>query len=54
MMIMVRAIYENGVLRPAEPLPLPEGVTVAVTITAAEPSHSLIRAPSLEEENYTR
>jgi predicted DNA-binding antitoxin AbrB/MazE fold protein len=54
MTITVRAVYENGVLRPVEPLALPEGVTVAVTITAAGPSHSVMRAPSLEEESYAR
>ena len=54
MTITVRAVYENGVLRPVEPLALPEGVTVAVTITAAGPSHSVMRAPSQEEESYSR
>jgi len=54
MTITVRAVYENGVLRPVEPLALPEGATVAVTITAAGPSHSVMRAPSLEEESYAR
>ena len=54
MTITVRAVYENGVLRPVEPLALAEGETVAVTITAAGPSHSVMRAPSLEEESYSR
>ncbi len=54
MTIMIRAVYENGVLRPVEPLALAEGATVAVTITAAGPSHSVMRAPSLEEESYAR
>ena len=53
-MITVRAVYENGVLRPTEPLALPEGVSVAVTITALGPSHSAMRPPSLEEESYAR
>ena len=35
MKITVRAVYENGVLRPVEPLALPEGESVAVTIDAA-------------------
>ncbi len=54
MTIMIRAVYENGVLRPVEPLALPEGATVAVTITATGPSHSVMRAPSLEEESYAQ
>jgi len=54
MTITVQAVYENGVLRPVEPLALPEGVTVAVTITAAGPFHSVMRAPSQEEESYAR
>jgi predicted DNA-binding antitoxin AbrB/MazE fold protein len=54
MTITVQAVYKNGVLRPVEPLALPEGVTVAVTITAAVPFHSVMRAPSQEEESYSR
>ncbi len=54
MTIMVRAVYENGVLRPVEPLALPEGVTVALTITAAGPFHTVMRPPSQEEESYSR
>jgi len=33
----VRAIYENGVLRPVEPLQLKEGAAVEVTVRAEEP-----------------
>jgi predicted DNA-binding antitoxin AbrB/MazE fold protein len=54
MTIMVRAVYENGVLRPVEPLGLPEGVTVSVTITSAGPALPVIRRPSSEEECYAR
>jgi predicted DNA-binding antitoxin AbrB/MazE fold protein len=32
MAITVEAVYENGVLRPAEPLPFPEHERVRVTI----------------------
>lgn len=32
----LKAIYENGVLRLQEPLPLPEGAEVEVTVTASE------------------
>jgi predicted DNA-binding antitoxin AbrB/MazE fold protein len=34
MPITVEAIYEGGVLRPAQPLPLPEYVKVRLTIEA--------------------
>lgn len=37
MSITVEAVYENGVLRPAQPLPLGENEKVSVTI---EPSSS--------------
>jgi len=30
------AVYENGVLRPSEPLPLGEGERVEVTVTTGE------------------
>ena len=30
----LKAVYENGVLRPSEPLPLSEGQTVEVTVMA--------------------
>jgi predicted DNA-binding antitoxin AbrB/MazE fold protein len=34
MAITVEAVYENGVLKPAQPLPFPEHATVRVTIQA--------------------
>ena len=34
----VTATYENGLLRPAEPLPLKEGEQVEVTVTTPEDS----------------
>jgi predicted DNA-binding antitoxin AbrB/MazE fold protein len=37
-MITVRAIYENGLLRPAHPLPLAEGETVEITVANASPA----------------
>ena len=40
MAITVEAIYENGVLKPAEPLPLKEHEKVCITI---RPSVSLAR-----------
>jgi predicted DNA-binding antitoxin AbrB/MazE fold protein len=54
MKITVRAVYENGVLRPVEPLTLPEGETVAVTIDATGPARSAMQPPSPEEEDYAR
>ena len=36
----LKAIYENGVLRLKEPLPLPEGAQVDVTVTASEENYA--------------
>lgn len=36
MAITVEAVYENGVLRPAQPLPLKEHETVRVTILTGD------------------
>lgn len=36
MTITVDAVYENGILRPAQPIPLEEGAGVRVTVTTAE------------------
>jgi predicted DNA-binding antitoxin AbrB/MazE fold protein len=38
MSITVEAIYENGVLKPAQPLPLQERETVRVTVEEKQPS----------------
>ena len=37
MAIVVEAVYENGVLRPAEPLPLGEHEKVRVTVETEKP-----------------
>jgi predicted DNA-binding antitoxin AbrB/MazE fold protein len=37
MAFTVEAVYENGVLKPAEPLPLKEHEKVSVTVEAARP-----------------
>ena len=37
MALTVEAVYENGVLRPAEPLPLKEHEKVRVTVEPARP-----------------
>jgi predicted DNA-binding antitoxin AbrB/MazE fold protein len=52
--ITVRAIYENGVLPPVEPLTLPEGEAVDLTIATTQPVAPMLRAPTPEEEDYSR
>jgi predicted DNA-binding antitoxin AbrB/MazE fold protein len=36
MAIIIEAVYENGVLKPTQPLPLPEHAKVQITLRAAE------------------
>jgi predicted DNA-binding antitoxin AbrB/MazE fold protein len=45
----VLAVYQGGVLRPAQPLPLAEGETVEVTVTRPQSA-----PPSTEEEVIQR
>jgi predicted DNA-binding antitoxin AbrB/MazE fold protein len=49
----VRAIYQNGVLRPDRPLPLAEGAAVDVLVTPAAEQDEVLRrmraAKTLEE-----
>jgi predicted DNA-binding antitoxin AbrB/MazE fold protein len=45
----VTAVYEGGVLRPTQPLPLSEGETVEVTVTPVKPA-----PPRTEEEVIRR
>lgn len=52
-MTTVLAVYEGGVLRPVEPLALPEGQAVQVTVYPQPPLLPLRPATS-EEEDYTR
>ena len=54
MTITVRAIYENGVLRPVEPLTLPEGEAVDVIIATTQQAAPILRVPTPDEEDYTR
>jgi predicted DNA-binding antitoxin AbrB/MazE fold protein len=54
MTITVRAIYENGVLRPVEPLSLPEGEAVDLMIATTQQTAPFLRAPTPDEEDYTR
>ena len=46
----VEAIYENGVLRPLEPLPLAERerVTVTISIGSDQPKHSYLDVEFIE------
>jgi predicted DNA-binding antitoxin AbrB/MazE fold protein len=41
MSITIQAVYEGGVLRPVQPLDLPEGTTVEVTIVQQSPPLTL-------------
>jgi predicted DNA-binding antitoxin AbrB/MazE fold protein len=52
--ITVRAVYEHGVLRPVEPLSLPEGEAVDVTIVTAKPAGPILRTPTPAEEDYAQ
>jgi len=54
MTITVRAVYEKGVLRPVEPLALPEGEAVDVTIATTKPAGPVLRTPTPAEEDYAR
>ena len=54
MIMTVRAIYEGGILRPIEPLALPEGETVDVTIAQTRPVGAPLRAPTPAEDDYAR
>lgn len=57
MPMTVQAVYQGGVLRPVQPLPLDEGETVDVTIAKARPAMGTgpaLRPPTPEEEDYIR
>lgn len=54
MTMTVRAVYEGGVLRPVQLLPLAEGETVEVTVARTEPAEQVIRHPTQAEEAYAR
>ena len=51
--IQVSAIYENGVLRPTEPVNLREGQRVRVSVDPV-PDLPALRTPTPEEEDYAR
>jgi predicted DNA-binding antitoxin AbrB/MazE fold protein len=48
-MTTVKAIYENGVLRPAERLPFADGATVELTVSPAPAA-----APPVDEQEVIR
>lgn len=50
----IEAVYENGVLRPKEPLALAEGETIDLTITRRHVPGFTMRPPTPEEEDYAR
>jgi predicted DNA-binding antitoxin AbrB/MazE fold protein len=54
MTVIVRAVYEGGVLRPTKPLALPEGETVDLIITLRNSPGPQLRDPTLAEEDYAR
>jgi predicted DNA-binding antitoxin AbrB/MazE fold protein len=54
MRMTVRAVYQGGMLRPAQPLPLAEGETVEVTVATAKQAGPALRPPTPEEEDYAR
>ena len=51
-MISVLAVYENGVLRPAEPLDLPEGQSVQLSVYPRPPLLVFHPPPTPEEQAY--
>jgi len=54
MMLTTQAVYEGGVLRPVEPLSLPEGKKVDVVITDTEFAGPPRGARTPAEEEYAR
>jgi hypothetical protein len=53
-MITIQAVYENGVLRPTQPLDLPDGKQVQVVIYQVGPTPHLssLPPPTPEEQAY--
>ena len=50
----IKAIYENGVLRLKEALPLPEGAQADVTVTLEENSEDSTRAEDPSWDAFTQ
>ena len=57
MVFTVEAVYENGVLKPAQPLPFKEHEKVTVTVAPTQPSlveRIAARAAALPQETLDR
>lgn len=54
MSITIQAVYEGGVLRPTQPLPLAEGETYIITVHNVAPIATPLRHLTPEEEDYVR
>ena len=54
MTITFRAIFQEGVLRPVQSLPLLEGECVEVTVARMPPVPTPLRPPSAAEQDYAR
>lgn len=54
MTTIIQAVYEGGLLRPTEPLALPEGETVDLIITPRNPPGPQPRESTPAEEDYAR
>jgi predicted DNA-binding antitoxin AbrB/MazE fold protein len=52
MIVNTRAIYENGVLRPEQPLPLNEGERVEIRVTRPEQIEQQVRAATTLTELF--
>lgn len=52
MTLTVQAVYEHGVLRPVQPLSLPEGRTFEVTIAAAQRAGGAFQSATQAEQDY--
>lgn len=50
-MIRVMAVYENGILKPFEPLSFAEGQTVELSVSALQPL-APVRPPTTEEVEF--
>jgi predicted DNA-binding antitoxin AbrB/MazE fold protein len=45
----IRAVYQDGSLKPSQPLPLPDGTEVEVTVTTREPIPPLNNAEAMAQ-----
>jgi predicted DNA-binding antitoxin AbrB/MazE fold protein len=52
--MVIRAVYESGILRPVNPLELAEGEVVDITIERVKPSDLKLRHPTEAEKEYSQ